>query len=105
MRRAPAGLHLLLFWASSTVLLTNSCQDSSQSPASRPETPQKPPPETGVLGPIDLVYVCGNKFLATNATGGPVQVEYRVVGTEETRTVNLVQGPEEDPAYGETEVE
>jgi galactose oxidase len=105
MRRAPAGLPRCLLWAASTVLLSSACQDNSQSPAPRPEIPQKPPSEGDGLGPIDLVYVCGNKFLATNATGGPVQVDYRVVGTEETGSLNLVQGPEEDPAYGETELE
>jgi Domain of unknown function (DUF1929)/Glyoxal oxidase N-terminus len=86
-------------------LLVNACQDSSQSPGSRPETPPGPPPESAALGPIDLIYVCGNKFLATNATGAPVQVEYRVAGTEETGTLTLAEGPDQDPAYSETELE
>jgi hypothetical protein len=58
-----------------------------------------------MLAPVDLVYVCGNKFLATNATKSPVQVEYRVAGTGESGSLTLREGPVEDPGFSETELE
>jgi galactose oxidase len=58
-----------------------------------------------MLLPVDLVYVCGNKFLATNATPSTVQVEYRVAGTNETGGLTLRGGPGGDPGYSETELE
>jgi galactose oxidase-like protein/glyoxal oxidase-like protein len=88
----------------SVALVLNACQDNEQAPPTRPETPQHAAAE-GVLRPIDLIYVCGNKFLATNATGTSVKVEYRVVGTNETGRLTLPVGPAEDPGYGETELE
>jgi hypothetical protein len=58
-----------------------------------------------MLAPVDLVYVCGNKFLVTNATPSSVQVTYRVVGTRETGGITLREGPGADPGYSETELE
>src|SRR5688572_895504 len=86
-------------------LLLSACQDTGQSPPARPEPPAHEEPEGSELAPIDLVYVCGNKFLATNGTRDPVQVEYRVVGTDETAGLTLDEGPGGDPGYSETELE
>lgn len=58
-----------------------------------------------MLGPVDLVYLCGNKFLVTNSTKSPVHVEYRVVDTDETGSLTLPEGPAEDPGYSETALE
>jgi hypothetical protein len=58
-----------------------------------------------MLEPVDLIYVCGNKFLATNSTTSPVQVEYRVAGTSETGSLMLREGTGGDPAFSETELE
>jgi hypothetical protein len=102
MARKRAQLPLIL--CTTTALVLNACLDSSQSPPARPEVPVDAP-EAGALGPIDLVYLCGNKFLATNATAVPVQVEYRVVGTDETGNVSLGRAPEQDPGFSETELE
>src|ERR671916_695172 len=88
-----------------TVLLLSACYDSAQSPPSRPEPPSVPGPDGSMLEPIDLVYVCGNKFLATNLTATPVQVEYRVAGTRETGSLTLREGPGGDPGFSETELE
>ena len=87
------------------VLLLNACLDGTQSPPSRPESPQSDGAAESVLGPVDLVYLCGNKFLATNSTKGAVHVEYRVIGTTETGGLTLRAGPAEDPGYSETELE
>jgi hypothetical protein len=58
-----------------------------------------------MLEPVDLIYVCGNKFLATNLTASPVQVEYRVAGTREIGSLTLREGPGGDPGFSETELE
>jgi len=58
-----------------------------------------------MLGPVDLVYLCGNKFLVTNSTKSPVHVEYRVVDTDETGSLTLPEGPAEDPGFSETALE
>jgi hypothetical protein len=81
------------------------CLDKGQSPPARPEIPPTTGPAGSALAPLDLVYVCGNKFLATNSTNRPVQVEYRVVGTRESGVLTLREGPGVDPGYSETEVE
>jgi hypothetical protein len=54
---------------------------------------------------VDLVYVCGNKFLVTNATRTPIQVIYRVAGTNESGGLMLPGGPGGDPGFSETELE
>jgi PKD repeat protein len=83
------------------------CSDDSQSPSSRPESPPElDSPAGSMLRPVDLVYVCGNRFLATNATGSPVQVVYRVSGTDEHGVLTLRPGhSEQDQAHSETELE
>ena len=71
-----------------------------------PERPEAPPETEGILSrPFDLIYVCGNKFLATNATPVPVQVSYRVVGSSETGSLTMAPAPATDPDHSETELE
>ncbi|MDF3053893.1 MAG: hypothetical protein K0S19_1998, partial [Geminicoccaceae bacterium] len=86
-------------------LVLAACFDGAQSPPSRPEPPSTEGPAGSMLAPLDLVYVCGNKFLATNSTKGSVQLEYRVVGTGESGSLTLREGPNEDPGFSETELE
>jgi hypothetical protein len=57
-----------------------------------------------MLLPVDLVYVCGNKFMVTNANPTSVHVTYRVAGTSETGSLTLSPGPGGDPGYSETEL-
>lgn len=83
----------------------SACLDNGQSPPARPEIPPVAGPAGSALAPVDLVYVCGNKFLATNSTNAPVQVEYRVVGARESGILTLREGPGVDPGYSETELE
>jgi Domain of unknown function (DUF1929) len=86
-------------------LLLQACVDSSQSPAARPEAPPSDDFESSMTKPVDLVYVCGNKFLATNSTTSMVHVTYRVVETKETGGLTLREGSDGDPGFSETEVE
>ena len=87
-------------------MLVTACRDESQAPPSRPEPPIIEGPGGSMLGPVDLVYVCGNKFLATNATEATVELEYRVVGTDESGSITLEPGVAEgDQSWSETELE
>jgi hypothetical protein len=84
------------------------CVDSAESPSDRPDPPpqqHESPPAGSMLAPLDLVYICGNKFLVTNEHQSSVQVVYRVSGTDESGSLTLEPGVEEEPGYSETELE
>lgn len=102
----PNRPHLFAgLWISAACLL-GGCADSSHSPPGHPDTSLKQlTNEGGNLAPLDLVYVCGNKFLATNSTRATVHLTYRVIGTQEVGGVTLPPGPLEDPGHSETELE
>ena len=87
-------------------LLFGACQESSHSPPGRREPPVQENEAAGsMLEPVDLVYICGNKFLATNATRSAVHVTYRVAGTDESGGLTLRGGLHEDQGFSETELE
>jgi hypothetical protein len=86
-------------------LLLPACHDTGQAPPSRPEPPGSNEPEIAAAGPIDLVYLCGNKFLITNTDLEAAHVEYRVVGTGESGGLTLDAGVDGDPGFSETELE
>jgi PKD repeat protein len=88
-------------------LVLAGCGDDSQSPPSRPEpSREEDAPGGSMLAPIDLVYVCGNRFLATNATRKSVRVTYRVAGTDESGSLTLREGQTgQDQGHSETELE
>src|SRR6185295_16680698 len=95
----------LILIAANAVALS-ACRDSSQTPSDRVETPQEVESPDGILlKPVDLVYVCGNRFLATNSSLKPIRVTYRVVGSTETDTLTLPPGDSDDPGYSETELQ
>lgn len=66
-----------------------------------------PPAETDESqdAPIRLSYVCGNRFLITNAYSVAVSVTYRVAGTDEEAEALLSAAPSQDPAYSERLIE
>lgn len=99
----PEFVSLFCFGAA---LILGACgEDGSHSPPARPEAPPKEAEEGGNPAPLDLVYICGNKFLATNSTSRTVHLTYRVAGSSETGGVTLPPGPAEDPGYSETELD
>jgi hypothetical protein len=59
----------------------------------------------GEDAPLNLSYVCGNRFLVSNAYGVPVSVTYRVAGSSEEGTADLPAAPPEDPAVSERMIE
>ncbi|MEO6056866.1 MAG: galactose oxidase-like domain-containing protein [Gemmatimonadales bacterium] len=89
-----------------TTLLFASCYDGGQAPPARPEIPSEEGAGGSMLSlTVDLVYVCDNKFLVTNAASTPVEMRYRVAGTSETGAIALEPGPGGDPGYSETELQ
>jgi len=62
-------------------------------------------PTIGEDAPINLSYVCGNRFLILNARSMPVTVSYRVAGSEEERTVSIAAAPLSEPAATEYAIE
>ena len=92
------------FIVSVTAIFLSACQNDSQSPSSRPEPPLGEVPEPGPLAPLDLVYICENRFLAINRTRAAVEVSYRVVGTDEGGNLTLEPASLEDEGFGETEL-
>lgn len=100
----PQRAGLSLVGSTLPILLLTGCLDQAQSPA-RTDTPEGDASGESVLGPVDLVYLCGNKFLAINSTRATVHVEYRVVGSAQTGALTLRPGPAEDPGFSETEID
>jgi PKD repeat protein len=97
-----SGIWLPLLGVSA--MLVTACQNESQAPPSQPEAPAVDAPEDALLAPVDLIYVCGNKFLATNSTDRPVEVTYRVAGTDESGSLTLRENSGEDESHSETEL-
>ncbi|MGH7500075.1 MAG: galactose oxidase-like domain-containing protein [Gemmatimonadales bacterium] len=56
-------------------------------------------------GPVRLSYVCGNRFLITNAYSVPVSVTFHILGSEEDGSADLPAAPSEDPAFSERMIE
>ena len=61
--------------------------------------------EVGADAPLDLSYVCGNRFVVTSAYGVPVSVTYRVAGSAEDGAVEVAAALAEDPAVSEAMIE
>jgi PKD repeat protein len=106
MRSTPRGLGPALVLGS-LLLSLSGCGVDSYSPPERVDAMAEKlsTDEPGNLAPLDLVYVCGNKFLATNSNRTSVHLTWRVVNSSETGSITLPPGPVEDPGYSETELE
>jgi len=84
--------------------LLAACQEGQSPPAHK-----EPPPGDVAKGsmlerPLDLVYVCGNRYLVTNASLADIQVTYRVANSKESGDILLRAGLNEDPGHTETEL-
>ena len=104
MRRArfsTVSRALWLLGGVASVLLAG-CGESPDTDANaRPDAPLPDQEE----GPVRLAYVCGNRFLITNAYSVPVSVTYRILGTEEDGSADLPAAPSADPAFSERLIE
>ena len=93
----------LLLAASAMVALA--CADERSGAGPGAADPQPPDAEVGADAPLDLSYLCGNRFLVANAQAVPVSVTYRVEGSSESGVVEGAAAPLEDPAVSEQEIE
>jgi Domain of unknown function (DUF1929)/PKD domain len=84
--------------------LLTACQEGQSPPAHKEPQPGSVAGGSMLERPLDLVYVCGNKFLATNASLTDIQVTYRVANSQETGELLLRAGLNEDPGQSETEL-
>ncbi|MEP7177114.1 MAG: hypothetical protein ABI860_11245, partial [Gemmatimonadales bacterium] len=87
------------------VLASLACSDERTSAGPRAGEPAPVDVEVGDDAPVDLSYVCGNRFLVTNAHSVSIGVTYRVAGTGEEGTVAVSAAPSMDPAVSETVLE
>jgi galactose oxidase len=87
------------------MLAVFACSDERTGAGPRP--PNAPPtdPDIGEDAPINLTYVCGNRFMVTNAQSFPITVTYRVAESEEEGTADLAAAPRMDPAISERTIE
>jgi galactose oxidase len=61
--------------------------------------------DLGHDAPVDLSYVCGNRFLVSNAYDVPIGLSYRVAGSSEEGEVEVAAAPPIDPAVSEQFIE
>jgi galactose oxidase len=54
--------------------------------------------------PVRALYLCGNRFVLINAQPFPLQVTWRIQGTDELGDVVLAAAPDGDPGFSEIEV-
>jgi hypothetical protein len=88
------------------IMLANiGCSDERSDSGPRGDDVDATDAELGEDAPVDLAYVCGNRFRVTNAYSVPISVTYRVVGTSETGTAELPAAPDLDPAVSEASFE
>ena len=84
--------------------LSLACAEERSGAGPEPADPLPPDAEVGADAPLDLTYLCGNRYLVTNARTVPVSVAYRVAGSGESGVVELPAAPLEDPAVSEQEI-
>ena len=104
-RRSGFPPPLLAVLGGAILLASVGCSDERSSAGPRPGDPQPLDPEVGEDAPVNLAYLCGNRFLVSNAYSVPISVTYRVAGTSEEGTVDLPAAPPIDPAISERTIE
>jgi galactose oxidase len=83
------------------VLASVGCSDERSNAGPTLAEPLPADVDVGEEAPVDLSYVCGNRFLVSNAHDVPISVTYRVAGTNEEGTVEVPAAPPIDPAISE----
>ncbi len=81
------------------------CSDERSKAGPSTDEPVPTDADVGQDAPVDLTYVCGNRFLVSNTHSMPISVTYRVAGTGEEGTAEVPAAPEIDPAVSEEFIE
>jgi galactose oxidase len=87
------------------IMSTTGCSDERSRVAPSISDPLPADVDVGQDAPVDLSYVCGNRFLVTNAHGTPVSVTFQVAGSGEQGSVEMPAAPSIDPAVSEQSFE
>jgi galactose oxidase len=87
------------------VLASIGCSDERSNAGPSVADPLPADVEVGPDAPLDLSYVCGNRFLVSNTLGTPVSVTYRVAGSSEEGVAEVPAAPSIDPAVSEEFIE
>jgi galactose oxidase len=96
--------HAVALLGAIAVVASVGCSDERGSAGPRVDEPVPADVDAG-LAPVDLSYVCGNRFLVSNAHEVPISVTYRVGGSGEEGTVEVPAAPSMDPAISEGLIE
>jgi Domain of unknown function (DUF1929) len=86
------------------LILLASCRDAPEQRAG-PRIDVVTEDQADDNGPIRLSYVCGNRFLISNAHSVQVTVAWRVVGTDEAGTESVAAAASQDAGFGEIQIE
>jgi galactose oxidase len=98
-------VHALALSGGVIVLACAGCSDERSNAGPRSGDPLPADVDVGADAPVDLSYVCGNRFLIANAYTVPISVTYRVAGSGEEGTVEVTAAPADDPAVSEQFIE
>ena len=104
-RRSVISARVAALLGGVVVLASISCSDERSDAGPRVDDAEPADVEVGEDAPVDLSYVCGNRFLVSNAYSVPISVRYRVAGSSEEGTVEVAAAPSVDPAVSEGTIE
>jgi galactose oxidase len=97
--------HALALTGGVIVLACTGCAGDRSNAGPRAADPLPADVDVGADAPVDLSYVCGNRFLVSNAYSVPISVTYRVAGSGEEGTADVTAAPSSDPAVSEQFIE
>jgi hypothetical protein len=83
------------------MLAMTGCSEDRSGAGPRVVEPLPADVDVGEDAPVDLTYLCGNRFLVTNAHNVAISVSYRVAGGGEEGVVEVAAAPSIDPAVSE----
>ncbi|MFL5495154.1 MAG: galactose oxidase-like domain-containing protein [Gemmatimonadales bacterium] len=87
------------------IVLAAGCSDERSDAGPGAGDPLPADVDVGADAPVDLSYVCGNRFLVSNAYTVPISVTYKVAGSGEAGTADVAAAPSSDPAVSERFIE
>jgi len=81
------------------------CSDDRSDAGPKPAAPAPNDVDVGEDAPINLTYVCGNRFVVSNAHDVPISVTYRVLETSEEGSADVAAAKPVDPGITEQMIE
>ena len=104
-RRSVVPARVAALLGGVVALASISCSDDRSGAGPRVDDAEPADVEVGEDAPVDLSYVCGNRFLVSNTYSVPISVTYRVAGSSEEGTVEVAAAPSLDPGVSEGTIE